>query len=227
MQPGDRRELAAALTLIEQGRWTEADWERLPPAKSNVLAAGITGAGGAGKSTLIAALVPWLRERGLTVAVLATDPSSPVTGGALLGDRIRIDARPDDPGFYFRSFGTRGETGGISAAVAPAVRLLKSVGFDVVLVETIGAGQDQVAVRACVDRLVLVLTPQAGDQIQLQKAGLLEVADVIAINKADLTGADILLAMMRECLPDIPVIPVVAAQGQGLERLWNAVTGQP
>jgi LAO/AO transport system kinase len=100
---------------------------------------------------------------------------------------------------------------------------LKTAGFDVVLVETIGAGQDQIAVRACVDRLVLVLTPHAGDQIQLQKAGLLEVADVVAINKADLPGADILLAMMRECLPDVPVIPVVATQNQGLERLWQAV----
>jgi len=220
---GDRRALAEAITLLEQGEWEEVDWQALPAPDAQAVTIGITGAGGAGKSTLVAALVPFLREQGLRVAVLACDPSSPLSGGALLGDRIRVEPRPADEGFYFRSLSTRGQPGGISQVVRPAVELLKRAGFQVVLVETVGVGQDQYAVHDTVDRLLLVLTPATGDEIQLQKAGVIELADVIAVNKADLPGADLLIAMLRECLPETTVIPVVATQGQGLQRLWAAL----
>ena len=221
---GDRRAIAEALTRIEQESWKQADWEALPPRSPTSFVLGITGAGGAGKSTLIAALAPFLRGKQLNVAVLACDPASPVSGGALLGDRVRVEPRPADSGFFFRSFSTRGHSGGVSKATGPAVELLRRIGFDVVLVETVGVGQDQYGVREFVDKLLLVLTPGSGDEIQLQKAGLIELVDAIAVNKADQPGSDILLAMLRECLPEVPVIPVVATARQGIERLWNALS---
>jgi LAO/AO transport system kinase len=226
LKTGDRRAVAEAITLLERGDWDAAAWEALPAPAARSFAVGITGAGGAGKSTLIAALVPLLRSRNLTVAVLASDPSSPVSGGALLGDRVRLEYRPDDPGFYFRSLATRGHAGGISGVVGSAVQLLRRVPFDVILVETVGVGQDQYAVREFVDKLLLVLTPLAGDEIQLQKAGVIELADVIAVNKSDLPGADIFIALLRECLGTTPVIPVVATAPQGLERLWETIRAE-
>lgn len=224
---GERHALAEAVTRLEQQTWHDADWTALPAPQKSTIVLGITGAGGVGKSTLVAALVPFLREKNLRVAALACDPSSPVSGGALLGDRVRVEPRPADDGFYFRSFATRGQSGGISPAVGPTIELLRRLRFDVVLVETVGVGQDQYAVREFVDRLLLVLNPGGGDEIQLQKAGLIELADVIAVNKADLPGADILIAMLRECLPAVPVLPLVATKQQGLERLWQTLTGLP
>ena len=223
LQQHDRRALAEAISLLEQGRSPPDLWDQLPPPVTPGLIVGITGAGGAGKSTLVAALIPFLRDQGLTVAVLATDPASPRSGGALLGDRVRVEPRPADDGFYFRSFSTRGATGGISPAVQPAAELLRRLGYQIVLMETVGVGQDQYAVRPLVERLLLVLSPATGDEIQLQKAGVIELADVIAVNKADLPGADILIALLRECLPEIPVVPVVATMSQGLPRLWQAL----
>ena len=220
---GDRLALAQAITRLELGTWEAADWLPLQAGGRKAFSVGLTGSGGAGKSTLAGALVEYLRQRDISTAVLANDPSSPISGGALLGDRVRLEPRPLDPGCYFRSLATRGHHGGISPVVGEAVRLLGAVGFEVVLVETVGVGQDEYAVHSFVDRLVLLLTPGSGDEIQLQKAGLIELADVIVVNKADLPGADVLLAMLRELLPHTPSLPVVANRSQGIEQLWQTL----
>lgn len=222
----DRRALARLLTLVESG--TAPQLPAVNTSKSP-LVVGITGSGGAGKSTLIAALVKMLRERGKEVAVLACDPQSPRSGGALLGDRIRLKIDPQDEGVFFRSLSTRGGPGGISLATGPAIEWLKAFGFDVVLVETVGAGQDQCAVRDVVDRLVLLVTPHTGDEVQWEKAGVLELADVVAVNKADLPEAARVADQLRQALAlsthtaETPVLKVIASQGEGLEELWTAI----
>jgi LAO/AO transport system kinase len=220
-----RRALAEILTLVENGQAPPLPHE--PPAATRVV--GITGSGGAGKSTLIGALIGHLRTQGLSVAVLACDPQSPLSGGALLGDRIRAQFDPADDGVYFRSFSTRGAQGGISAAVGPAIDWLRQFGFDVVLVETVGVGQDQIAVRTVVDTLVLLVTPNTGDEVQWDKAGLIELADLVVVNKSDLPGADHVRMQLERALSldssgrRVPVLPVVAATGQGIEELWRHI----
>ncbi|MBX3414979.1 MAG: hypothetical protein KF708_20005 [Pirellulales bacterium] len=229
-EAGDRRALAEMLTLVESGAAPA-----LPPhldRRQDVHVVGITGSGGAGKSTLVAALIGHLRAAGLRVAVLATDPQSPRTGGALLGDRIRVRFAPGDEGVYFRSLSTRGAAGGISAAVEPALPWLAAFGFDCVLVETVGVGQDQVAARSVVDTLVLLVTPHTGDEVQWEKAGLIEVADLIAVNKSDLPGADRVRQQLHAALSlvpgqdPVPVLSVVAADGRGVPELWDAIAAR-
>jgi len=222
---GDRRALAEILTLVENG-----DAPSLPVAKSTgkTHVVGITGSGGAGKSTLVGQLLNLLRTKGIKVAVLACDPQSPVTGGALLGDRIRVHFDPADEGVYFRSLSTRGAQGGISAAVGPALDWLKAFGFDVVIVETVGVGQDQVAIRPLVDTLVMLVTPHSGDEVQWEKAGLIEVADLIVVNKSDLPGADRVRQQLMSALTltagrTIPVLNVTASSGTGVSELWDAI----
>ena len=225
---GDRRALAEILTLVELGRPLSP-----PPAPkvSATRVVGITGSGGSGKSTLVAALVGHLRKQGLRVAVLACDPQSPLTGGALLGDRIRVRLDPDDEDVYFRSLSTRGASGGISEAIGSDIEWLKAFGFDVVLVETVGVGQDQVAVRCHVETLVLLVTPHTGDEIQWEKAGLIEVADLVVVNKSDLPGADRVRQQLHSALtlspgaPEVPILPVIAATGEGVAELWEAIAG--
>ena len=223
----DRRALAEIITLVEDGR--PPKMPDTPGRNTRVI--GITGSGGAGKSTLISALIRHLRGQQLQVAVLACDPQSPVTGGALLGDRIRVKFDDDDEGVYFRSLSTRGAPGGISAAIGPAVEWLRAFGFDVVLVETVGVGQDQVAVRDFVEILVLLVTPNTGDEIQWEKAGLIEVADVVVVNKFDLPDADRVRQQLLGALhllpaaPEVPVLGVVATSGRGVPELWDTVAG--
>jgi len=227
----DRRALAEILTLVEAGAAPPlpANPERkLAPAQ----VIGITGSGGAGKSTLVAALIAHLRQLGSTVAVLACDPQSPVTGGALLGDRIRALFDPADEGVYFRSLSMRGAAGGISAATGAARDWLQAFGFDCILIETVGVGQDQVAVRAVVDTLVLLVTPHSGDEVQWEKAGLIEVADLIVVNKSDLPGADHVRQQLQSALSlaphakNMPVLNVTAATGEGVAELWNVIAAQ-
>ncbi|HUY31295.1 MAG TPA: GTP-binding protein [Pirellulales bacterium] len=219
-----RRALAEIITRIEAGTSSAVPARRT----GSFRVVGITGSGGAGKSTLIDASIAHLRGEGRTVAVLACDPQSPLTGGALLGDRVRARLDPDDEGVYFRSLSTRGAQGGVSRAIGPAIRWLDAFGFDVVIVETVGVGQDQVAVRDVVDTLVLLVTPNTGDEVQWEKAGLLEVADLVAINKADLPGADrarrqLVSALSFGVAKPVPVLAVVAASGQGVAELWQAI----
>ncbi len=221
----DRRALARLLTLAESG-----SAPLLPQQTRRALTVGITGSGGAGKSTLIAALVGMLRQRDLSVAVIACDPQSPRSGGALLGDRIRLKSDPADEGVFFRSLSTRGGQGGISPHTSNVIAWLSAFGFDFVLVETVGAGQDHCAVRDVVDRLLLLVTPHSGDEVQWEKAGVLELADVVAVNKADLPDAARVCQQLRHALSlshhtlDVPVLEIIASQQQRLEELWTAIS---
>ena len=233
---GERRALARVLSRVEQDRSpvlpAGSDSSRSMPV------IGITGSGGAGKSTLVNALVQHLRSLRLLVAVLACDPASPRTGGALLGDRVRTQFDPADQGFYFRSFSTRGAMGGISLAIPAAIDWLRAFGFDVVLIETVGIGQDQVAVRDVVDTLVLLVTPQTGDEVQWEKAGIIEVADVVVVNKSDLSGAaavrqQVERALRLSAVPGdphmtrpVPVLNVTATTNEGVPELWQVIRGQ-
>ncbi len=192
---GERRMLARAITLIEAGNVDMAEAMRpLTPRRRNSPGAphvvGLTGPPGSGKSTLTDRLVGHIRESGRTVAVVAVDPSSPFTGGAILGDRVRLEAHCGDDGVYVRSLSSRGHLGGLSRATTQVVELLDLAGFDVILIETVGVGQSEIAVMEIADSVVVVLTPESGDQVQTMKAGLLEVADVFVVNKSDRPGAE-------------------------------------
>jgi LAO/AO transport system kinase len=225
----DRRALAEIISQVESHR--DESWlppPELRPSASAPFVVGFTGSGGAGKSTLVGASIAHLRSQGRTVAVLACDPQSPLTGGALLGDRVRVRFDPDDEGVYFRSLSTRGAQGGVSTAVGPAIEWLKAFGFDVIIVETVGVGQDQMGVRPFVDVLALLVTPNSGDEVQWEKAGLIEIADLIVVNKADLPGADRLRQQLLSALslggkPPAPIFAVVASSGQGVAELWQAI----
>ena len=191
---------------------------------------GFTGAPGTGKSTLVDGVVALLRKRGSSVAVLATDPNSPFTGGAILGDRIRMQRHALDPKVFIRSMGARGHLGGLSLATREAIRLLGAFGFAEVILETVGVGQSELEVAAVADTTVVVLTPNLGDGVQMIKAGILEIADVFVVNKADLEGHVRVMTELRSMLSlapkgswKPPIVATVAARQQGLEELWAAV----
>lgn len=213
-----RRELARALTRLESGEPFENE-------TGNGRIIGVTGAPGAGKSTLVSAMTGELRRRGLRVAVLAVDPSSPFTGGALLGDRIRMDGFDGDDGVFIRSMASRGGVGGLAPATGAAARLLAREGFEVVLVETVGVGQAEVEVTRVVSRTLLVLTPNMGDDVQAGKAGILEAADVIVLNKCDLSGADRAERYLREELEGMPIFRTSASTGEGVAALVEHLLG--
>ena len=192
---------------------------------------GITGNPGAGKSTLVDGLIRVGRARGRRVAVLAVDPSSPYSGGAILGDRIRMSQHSADDGVYIRSLATRGALGGLSRATAESVRVLDAAGFDLVLVETVGVGQDEVDIARLAETTIVVLMPGAGDDVQAIKAGILEIADVFLINKADRDGVAEVEKGLRQMLSlapgrsrwEIPILRAIASRGEGLEALFDAV----
>ncbi len=228
---GDRRALARALSWVED---RSAGWDVLlaelfgRTGRARVI--GVTGAPGAGKSTLTDALVDLLRRRGSTVAVVAVDPSSPFTGGAILGDRIRMQSHAGDSGVFIRSMSNRGHLGGLAATTPRAVAVLDAAGFDVVLVETVGVGQAEVEVAAATDLVVVVVTPEWGDSVQANKAGILEVGDVYVVNKADRPGADATVADLEEMLSlggeQRPVVTTVAIDGSGVAELTEVVFGR-
>ena len=191
----DRRALARALTRIEGGAPLDTSVGR---GHAHII--GLTGAPGAGKSSLATALTLAWRAAGRTVAILSIDPSSPLTGGAILGDRIRMRALAGDPGVFIRSMASRGASGAIAAAASDAVALLSAAGFDIVLIETVGAGQSEIAITRLAHSVVLVEAPGMGDDIQAIKAGIIEIADVIVVNKADRPEADTLVAALRAAL---------------------------
>jgi LAO/AO transport system kinase len=198
---GDRRALARLLTAVEnRTAIAEAALRRLYPGTGRAHLVGITGAPGAGKSTLVAALIAEARLVGRTVAVVAVDPSSPITGGALLGDRVRMQAYASDDGVFIRSMASRGHAGGLAATSTSAATVLDAAGFDLVLLETVGTGQSEVEVAATADTTVVLEAPDMGDEVQAIKAGLLEVADIVVVNKGDRPGAQRTAAQLRAML---------------------------
>ena len=244
---GDQAALARLLSLVERGGPPSRAVAALAYASpGDAYTVGITGAPGAGKSTLTDRLITIARRVGIDggsssstsrgsdgggpVAVLAVDPSSPFSGGAILGDRVRMPSHALDDGVYIRSMATRGHLGGLSVAVPDAVRVLSAVGFPVVLLETVGVGQQEVEVAAATDTTLVVVNPGWGDAIQANKAGLLEIADLFVINKADRPGAretrrdlELMLDLtdLGEWRP--PIVETVASTGEGVEALWTAI----
>jgi LAO/AO transport system kinase len=216
---GSARAVGRLLSLVEGDQRDEV-LAGIGPSTVRVL--GITGPPGAGKSTTIAALVGAYRQRGCRVAVLAVDPSSPFSGGALLGDRIRMAAHINDSDVLIRSVATRGHLGGLAAAVPAAIRLLGALGYGVVLLETVGVGQSEIEIAAIADPTIVVLNPGAGDAVQAAKAGVLEVADIVALNKADREGAEQAVRDLR-AETDAPIVSLVAVRGEGIDDLLAAI----
>ncbi len=213
---GDRRALARLLTAVENRTpVAESALRRLHPAAGRAHLVGITGAPGSGKSTLVAALIGEIRGAGRTVAVVAVDPSSPITGGALLGDRVRMQSYAADDGVFIRSMASRGHAGGLAASSVAAATVLDAAGFDLILLETVGTGQSEVEVAAAADTTVVLEAPEMGDEVQAIKAGLLEVADIVVVNKGDRPGAQRTAAELRAMLTAVasPRLAGTAAAG--------------
>ncbi|CAG4929219.1 methylmalonyl Co-A mutase-associated GTPase MeaB [Acidithrix sp. C25] len=228
---GDRPSLARAISYIERG---EKQGDEIASfafrSHRNAYTVGITGAPGAGKSTLTSSIIEVIRGHGEEIGVIAIDPSSPFSGGAILGDRVRMQEHALDPGVYIRSMATRGHLGGLSVAVPEAARLLGAVGFPSVIIETVGVGQVEVEIAREADTTVVVVNPGWGDAVQANKAGLMEIADVFIINKADRPG-------VRETRRDLegmldlsnlgdyrpPIVETVAADKKGCEEAWDAI----
>ncbi len=223
--------MARAISLIEnRGDGADRLLRQLFPHSGRALLAGITGAPGAGKSTLVDQLAVLLRAQQKQVGILAVDPSSPFTGGAILGDRIRMQRHHADDGIFIRSMATRGALGGLARATSDVSTLLDAAGKDVVLVETVGVGQDEVDVVRLADVTIVVLVPGMGDDVQTFKAGIMEIADVFVINKADRPGANRIEQEITAMLSISqradgwrpPIVPTVATEGKGIAELWSA-----
>src|SRR5918995_1455218 len=213
---GDRRALARLLTAVENRTATaEVALRRLYPVAGKAHLVGITGPPGSGKSTLVAALIGVVRAAGRAVAVVAVDPSSPITGGALLGDRVRMQAYAGDPDVFIRSMASRGHAGGLASTSTAAAAVLDAAGFDLILIETVGTGQSEVEVAAAADTTVVLEAPEMGDEVQAIKAGLLEVADLVVVNKGDKPGALRTAAQLRAMLVAGAGPKVGAGDGEG------------
>jgi len=230
MLAGQKSSLAQLISLAENNSPVLPEIiKMLSPHLGKAYRVGITGPPGGGKSTLVDKLTTTIRGKGLSVGIIAVDPSSPISGGAILGDRIRMDHHYLDEGVFIRSMATRGIHGGLSQAVASTVNLLDASGKDIIIVETAGVGQTELSVKEIADVLVLVLAPGFGDAIQVMKAGLIEVADIIVVNKADYQGAERLVDELRATL--IPnqrgrqqlIVTTQAINGIGIEELYQAI----
>ena len=228
---GDRRALARAITLVEDGAAeAEALVRDVYPRTGRAASIGVTGPPGVGKSSLVGALVTEVRAQGRSVGVLSVDPSSPFSHGALLGDRIRLSEHFLDPDVYIRSMGTRGHLGGLAEATLQALLLVDASGKDVVFLETVGTGQSEVEVIGIADVVLLVLMPGSGDAVQALKAGIMEIPDVIAVNKMDHPAAKTMLQEVRSIValdPERerrpPILLTEALRGEGVPELWEAL----
>lgn len=229
IRQGDRRAAARAITIIDnQSADRHELLKQLHPYRGTAYVIGITGAPGAGKSTLTDELLTVIRGFGLKAGVLAVDPTSPFTGGAILGDRVRMNQHAMDPGVFIRSMGTRGSLGGLAKSTKEAVQVLDAFGVDVVLIETVGVGQTELEIMHIADTTVVVLNPAAGDHIQTMKAGIMEIADVFVVNKADLPGADKTVNEVNAMLDLIhdfdwrpPVLKTAAGLHPSFTALWE------
>ncbi len=237
LRTGDRRALARAITLVENHLPTDPTlgelWESARAGDGSARLVGITGPPGAGKSTLVSELVACIREADLSVGVVAVDPASPLTGGAMLGDRIRMQRHFTDPGVFIRSMSTRGHLGGLAKATRAVTELLSLAGFEVVLVETVGVGQSEVEVMRVTPTVVVVVNPGLGDSVQADKAGLFEIGGLFCVNKADQNGSDQAVRTLRQMIslghspgPRPQVLTTVATEGRGVPQLWDAIVAR-
>ncbi|MBN9267148.1 MAG: methylmalonyl Co-A mutase-associated GTPase MeaB [Hyphomicrobium sp.] len=231
MRAGERRAIAEAATECERAGIRPSPglaslMRAMQPYLGRARLIGITGPPGAGKSTLVNALIDHLRALGLTVGVIAVDPSSPISGGAILGDRVRMTAALDDDGVFVRSVASRGALGGLSPAAVRVVDALDAAGFNVILIETVGTGQSEIDIAEVADVRIVVNAPGLGDDIQAMKSGLLEIADILVVNKGDRPDADATLAQLKSAAAirssRVPVLKCTAATGDGIKALWEA-----
>ena len=234
LRSGDPRALARAISTVENRGADSADLlKAVFPHSGKARVIGLTGAPGAGKSTLVDQLAKHYRRQGKTLGIIAVDPTSPYTGGAILGDRIRMQDHHSDPGIYIRSMATRGSLGGLARTTADVTTVLDASGKDMILIETVGVGQDEVEIVRLADITIVILVPGMGDDVQTIKAGIMEIADIFVINKADREGAE---RVEREVLAmqslaarkdgwSPPIVKTVASEGKGIEHLADAITG--
>ncbi len=229
---GDVRAVARAITWIEN-RHPEREQllQELHSHTGKAFVVGITGSPGAGKSTMVDRFIGFLREQNIKLGIVAVDPTSPFTGGAILGDRVRMQRHATDPNVFIRSMGTRGHLGGLARHAKETVRILDAYGCDVILVETVGVGQSELDIMHLADTTVVVLSPGLGDTMQAFKAGIMEIADLFAVNKADLDSADKLVAQVSSMLDIVkhdapwrpPIVKLISAENKGIDQLWRAI----
>ncbi len=228
---GNPRAIAKGISAVERGG--EAGYEILHEiyGRNQSYILGVTGPAGAGKSSLINALIPYLKQRYDKIGILTVDPSSPFSGGAILGDRIRMQDHATDDKVFIRSMASRGHLGGVSAATKDAINVLEAAGFDLIIVETVGIGQDEIEIINLSDTTLLIQVPGMGDDIQVMKSGVMEIGDIFVVNKADREGADRIVRYLRSMLEENygdskyipPVVPASATNGKGLENVLSAI----
>lgn len=231
IQKKDIRALAQAITMVENDHPEKLQLLRdVFSLRKTAHYIGITGSPGAGKSSLVNRLITLIRNEGLTVAVIAVDPTSPFSGGALLGDRIRMNQHAIDDGVFIRSMATRGSLGGLARATKDVLRICAAYGFDIVIVETVGVGQSELDIMKVVDTTAVVLTPNSGDVLQVNKAGIMEIADLFVINKADLPGVGKLRGLLKELVMMsateahiTAIVQTISTENKGIGKLWGEI----